>query len=93
MMDRGNTQIQRDLARMRETIEKLSGERGDSLKSNSAIRRMELRALAGMKMRSKQVTAAPTAADYNALQEDVASIYNALSRISNRLGNADVPVG
>ena len=93
MMDRGNTQIQRDLARMRETIEKLSGERGDSLKSNSAIRRMELRALASMKMRSKQVTASPTAADYNALQEDVASIYNALSRISNRLGNADVPVG
>lgn len=93
MMDRGNTQIQRDLARMRETIEKLSGERGDSLKSNSAIRRMELRALAGMKMRSKQVTAAPTAADYNALQADVAAIYNALSRISNRLGNADVPVG
>ena len=93
MMDRGNTQIQRDLARMRETIEKLSGERGDSLKSNSAIRRMELRALSSMKMRSKQVTAAPTAADYNALQADVASIYNALSRISNRLGNADVPVG
>ena len=93
MMDRGNTQIQRDLARMRETIEKLSGKRGDSLKSNSAIRRMELRALASMQMRSKQVTASPTAADYNALQEDVASIYNALSRISNRLGNADVPVG
>ena len=93
MMDRGNTQIQRDLARMRETIEKLSGERGDSLKSNSAIRRMELRALASMQMRSKQVTAAPTAADYNALQADVAAIYNALSRISNRLGNADVPVG
>ena len=93
MMDRGNTQIQRDLARMRETIEKLSGERGDSLKSNSAIRRIELRALASMKMRSKQVTAAPTAADYNALQADVAAIYNALSRISNQLGNADVPVG
>ena len=93
MMDRGNTQIQRDLARMRERIEKLSGERGDSLKSNSAIRRMELRALASMKMRSKQVTAAPTAADYNALQADVSAIYNALSRISNRLGNADVPVG
>ena len=93
MMDRGNTQIQRDLARMRETIEKLSGERGDSLKSNSAIRRMELRALASMQMRSKQVTASPTAADYNALQADVASIYNALFRISNRLGNADVPVG
>ena len=92
-MDRGNTQIQRDLARMRETIEKLSGERGDSLKSNSAIRRMELRDLASMKMRSKQVTASPTAADYNALQADVASIYNALSRISNRLGNADVSVG
>ena len=46
-----------------------------------------------MKMRSKPVTAAPTVADYNALQEVVAAIYNALSRISNRLGNADVPVG
>lgn len=91
-MDRGNAQIQRDLARMRETVEKLSGERGDSLKSNSAIRRAELRALASMSMRSKQVTAAPTAAEYNALQADVAAIYNALSRISNRLGNADVPV-
>ena len=93
MMDRGNAQIQRDLARMRETVEKLSGERGDSLKSNSAIRRAELRALASMSMRSKQVTAAPTAAEYNALQADVAAVYNALSRISNRLGNADVPVG
>lgn len=93
MMDRGNAQIQRDLARMRETVEKLSGERGDSLKSNSAIRRAELRALASMSMRSKQVTAAPTAAEYNALQADVAAIYNALSRISNRLGNADVPIG
>ena len=92
-MDRGNAQIQRDLARMRETVEKLSGERGDSLKSNSAIRRAELRALASMSMRSKQVTAAPTAAEYNALQADVAAIYNALSRISNRLGNADVPIG
>ena len=93
MMDKGNAQIQRELARMRETVEKLSGERGDSLKSNSAIRRTELRALASMSMRSKQVTAAPTAAEYNALQADVAAIYNALSRISNRLGNADVPVG
>ena len=92
-MDRGNAQIQRDLARMREKVEKLSGERGDSLKSNSAIRRAELRALASMSMRSKQVTAAPTAAEYNALQADVAAIYNALSRISNRLGNADVPIG
>ena len=92
-MDRGDAQIQRDLARMRETVEKLSGERGDSLKPNSAIRRTELRALASMSMRSKQVTAAPTAAEYNALQADVAAIYNALSRISNRLGNADVPVG
>jgi hypothetical protein len=37
------------------------------------------------------VTASPTQADFNALQADVANLFDALSRISNLLGNASIP--
>lgn len=74
-----------------ERLEVLLGERGDSNKSRSAIRRGELQALASLDLKSKQLTAAPTMADYNALQEDVANIFKALTLISNRYGNAKLP--
>lgn len=84
-------QMARDLARIKEKVEKFTGERGDNEKTLTAIRRGELRAFASMKMNSGSVTDAPTQEDYNALQKDVANIYQALQRISNILGNADIP--
>lgn len=84
-------QLFRDFERIKEKVEKFTGERGDKEKTLTAIRRGELRAFASMKMNSSQVTAAPTQADYNALQKDVANIVQALQKISNILGTADVP--
>jgi hypothetical protein len=84
-------QLQRDFDRIREKVEKLTGERGDAAKPLAAVRRGELRALASLSLRSRQVSSAPTAADFNALQADVASIYEALARISNLLGTASIP--
>lgn len=80
-----------DFANVKEKIEKLAGDRGAPNKPLSAIRRVELTALASIKLRSKQAGAAPTMAEYNALQADVESIYLALQRISNLLGNATIP--
>lgn len=77
--------------RIREKVEKLTGERGDASKSLAAVRRGELRTLASLSLKSSQITSTPTQADYNALQADVAMIFNALSRISNTLGNAKIP--
>lgn len=85
------TQADRDLQQLKETVERISGQRGDATKSASAVRRSELRPLASLTMRSKQITAAPTQADYNALQADVGNIFRALQRISNILGNATLP--
>lgn len=84
-------QLQRDFQRLRESLEKLTGERGDAAKSLSAVRRVELRALASLSPQSAQASAAPTQAEYNALQTDVANIFAALQRISNILGNAVIP--
>lgn len=84
-------QLHKEFSRIKETVEKLSGERGESTKPLSAIRRTELRALASIKPQASRITAAPTMADYNALQTDVANILAALSLISNALGNATIP--
>lgn len=82
------SQAQRDFERIREKVEKLTGERGDATKSLSAIRRGEL---AGLEIHSQQITAAPTQADFNALQTDVAALFELLVRISNTLGTATIP--
>lgn len=83
--------LQRDFDRIKEKVEKFTGERGDGLKPLSAIRRSELAALASLTLQSSQVSSTPTAAQYNALQKDVEAIFNTLKRISNVLGNADIP--
>ena len=75
----------------REKLELLTGERGDKTKTKSAVRRGELQVLASLKMQSDQISAAPTQAQYNALQADVAAIFNALKKISNIQGNATLP--
>lgn len=86
-------QTERDFARIKETLEVLRGERGAERRPQSAIRRGELLPLAGATLQSAQVTAAPTMAEYNALQADVKMIFAALALISNRLGNATLPTG
>lgn len=84
-------QLFRDFGRIREKVEKFTGERGDDKRPLSAVRRSEFKALASIGLQSGQVAAAPTQADFNALQKDVANIFQALQRISNVLGNADIP--
>ncbi len=83
--------IQRDFDRIKEKVEKMTGERGGAKKPLSTIRRVELSALASLSLKSAAVTAAPTQAEFNALQTDVSNIFEALQRISNSLGNATIP--
>lgn len=83
--------LQRDFDRIKEKVEKMTGERGDAKKPLATIRRVELSALASLSLKSGTVTTTPTAAQYNALQSDVANIFEALQRISNILGNATIP--
>jgi len=85
---KSDAQAARDLARLRESLERLTGDRGE--KSQSAVRRSELQPLASMTLQSGQVTAAPTQAEYNELQTDVKNIFDALKRISNLLGTASI---
>lgn len=81
-------QIRKEFDRVKEKVEKLTGERGDDTRSLAAVRRADLRTLASVQMQSGQVSAAPTQADFNALQRDVATIFAAIKRISNVLGTA-----
>lgn len=87
------TQLLRDFARAKEKLELLTGERGADSRPLSAVRRSELLPLAQLAnpMKSKPVSGTPSAADYNALQADVAAIYGAIAVISNILGNARIP--
>lgn len=82
-----------DVARLKEQVELLSSQRGAATRPLSAIRRGELLSLANRPMGSSQITAAPTIADFNALQADVRAIYDLLSVISNALGNAKMLQG
>lgn len=79
-------QLRREFDRIREKVEKLTGERGDDTRSMAAVRRADLRTLATVEMQSSQVSAAPTQADFNALQRDVAVIFLAIKRLANVLG-------
>lgn len=80
-----------DYAIIREKVQKLTGDRGDAKKPLSAVRRGELATLAGIGLQSGQVSGTPTAADFNALQKDVETIFKALARISNADGTATIP--
>ena len=74
-------QIRKEFDRVKEKVEKLTGERGDTSKSLSAVRRSDLKTLASVELKSTQVTTV-TAADFNALQRDVAFLHDALKRIA-----------
>jgi hypothetical protein len=64
-----------------EKLQLLTGERGD--KKKAAIRRGDV-VLSDALMASKQIAAAPTAADYNALQADIARVWNLLLSIAQK---------
>jgi len=82
-----------DLQRLKEQVEVLTARRGAEKRPLSAVRRGELVGLANRPMGSDQVSAAPSAADFNALQTDVRAIYDLLAVISNALGNAKMLQG
>ncbi len=86
-----DAQLPKDFERIREKVEKFTGERGDAAKTLSAVRRGEFTALAGMTMRSAPVSTTPTADEFNALQADVATLFELLQRISNARGTAVIP--
>ena len=85
-------QLEREFARMREKIELLAAERGDATRSQSAIRRGELVPLASIGIKSSQVSAAPTMAQHNALQDDVQAIVTAKDQdpLPARPGDAEI---
>lgn len=86
-----DAQLPKDFERIREKVEKFTGERGDATKTLSAVRRGEFTALASMTMQSTQIGASPTADDFNALQADVKTIFELLQRMSNARGTAVIP--
>jgi hypothetical protein len=91
-LDRAS-QIRRDLELARLKLETLTAERGNAGRSKSAVRRSEFEPLGSLTLASGQIGAAPTMQEYNALQQDVAGIFNALKRISNILGTASIEKG
>jgi hypothetical protein len=75
--------------RVVQKIQELSGLRGqaqDGTHPLAAVRRQDLLAFNRMSQLSSQpLTAAPTAADYNALREDVRALYEALAIVIQAL--------
>jgi len=82
-------QLIRDFQRVKEKVELLNANRGASGYPLAGVRREDFVPIASLasSMQSAQVTSAPTAADFNALQKDVAALYGALVQVSNLLGN------
>lgn len=74
-----NDNVGREYGRVVERLEVLTGERGAAGKPRAAVRRGEFAALA--ELQSRQVAAAPTQAEFNALQADLAALHAALTRI------------
>jgi len=81
--------MMREFQRVREKVELLTGDRGATKSPLASVRREDFVPIASLasSMQSAQVTSAPTAADFNALQKDVAALYGALVQVSNLLGN------
>lgn len=64
----------------------LRGEPGSTARPKAAVRRSDLGAIGQIQpMGAKEVSAAPTAADFNALRQDVRRILEALSIIAQAI--------
>jgi hypothetical protein len=74
-------------------IQELTGLRGrldSGDRPREAVRRENFGALARMApMKSKQLGAAPTAADYNALRADIVAVYEALALIAQAIAQGN----
>lgn len=73
-----------ELGRIKETVEKLNGERG----ANRAVKQSDLKAAMSYGMKSPVTPTGVAATDYAALREDIAKLYELLTKISNLYGTA-----
>lgn len=80
-----------DLERIKEKLEKMTGERGDATKSLSSVRRGELVKVAEYNVVSKKLTSAPTADDFNNLRQDLMSVIQMLGTLGNKYGSLVIP--
>lgn len=71
-------QLRRDFLRLKETVEILSGERGN--KGRAALRRGDLGRLEPLT--SRPIDSAPTAADFNALRADLDTLRLTLLQLA-----------
>ena len=70
----------KDAKRVEQNVDTLLGQRGADNKPLSALRRGELLPLASQKMKSTQLLAAPTMADFNALTDRLLECDPAVNR-------------
>lgn len=78
-------QLSSEVGRIKETAEKLNGERGN----DRAVKQSDLRAVASYGMKSPAASSGTLADDYAALREDIAKVYELLAKVSNLYGTAD----
>lgn len=72
--------------RIVQKLQELAGERGEQAMPRSAVRRSDLSAIGkAQPLGSQEATAAPTAAEFNALREDVRRLYEVLERVAKSL--------
>lgn len=73
--------------RVVQQIQELSGERGPQGKPMAAVRRSDIGALERLpELGSSDAAASPTAAEFNALRNDVRLLYEALALIVRKIG-------
>lgn len=79
--------IQQEFESLKEKTELLDGSRNTKTKGRAAVRFNDLAILAKFptSMTSKQVTAAPTKDDFNALQADVKRLFDIFAAISGNV--------
>lgn len=67
-------------------LQELAGQRGEQGFPRAAVRRADLSVLARVpQLQSQPVSAAPTAAEFNALRDDMRRLYEALENIARAL--------
>jgi|LSQX01.1.fsa_nt_gb hypothetical protein len=85
--------LKEDIKRISEKADILDGSRNRVSKLKAAIRYEDLNPLLSIgryRIKSKQVTSAPTANDFNALRSDVDTIYKVLSELANLLASKTI---
>ena len=81
-MDQRITEVLNEFKRLSEKVAILTGERGADGKAITAAQLSVLKSIPAS-ITAAEVTAAPTAADFNALRKDVQEIVNKLRQLAN----------